>query len=152
MDLMIFHFFHADRLKCAQANMQSNFGGFNAALADASENFGSEMQSCRRRSDGASFTGKDGLVAFAVCGPVFPADVRRQRNVTELFDEAEEIGNSIEADGAFAVGPPVGDDSLQLVRRAEEETVTDSDFSSGAHKTLPFVGFSRKLASEQHFD
>ncbi len=63
MDFMVFHAVDAHRLKSPQTNVQGDLGGFDAALADAIENFGSEMETRGGSGNRSSLARVDGLIA-----------------------------------------------------------------------------------------
>src|SRR5215470_15633059 len=100
MKSVLFDFFHAHRLKCTQADVQCNFGGFNAALLHAIESLGREVQAGGRSSYRTAFTGIDGLVAIPVPGLVFSGNVGRQRNMAEFFQSSKKVRDRLEAKAA----------------------------------------------------
>ena len=72
--------------------MQRDEADFRAARPDLFEHFRREMQSRRRRGDGAGGLRKNGLVALAVAGQFAVAfDVRRQRQFAEIVEFREKI-------------------------------------------------------------
>ena len=62
------------------------------------------MQSGSRSGDGTAFLRVDGLVAVAIGAGVVAIDIGRQRNVSDLFDQGEEIIDGGETDVTFAKG------------------------------------------------
>ena len=103
--------------------MQCDLGRFNAALANAIENFGSEVEAGGGGGDRSALVGVDGLIAVAVVGRVSAVDVGRKWNMADAVESGEEIiggAEGIEADGAlaeFAAGENFG---LQVVVLAEK--------------------------------
>src|SRR5215472_13134238 len=104
MHFVVFQIGHMHWLKGSQSHVQSDLGNLDAASADVLENRRREMQTgCGRGDASASFgPGIDRLVALAVLAAVFAGDVRRQRHVTQLLHQREEIRHRAEADGSLA--------------------------------------------------
>src|SRR4051794_26456234 len=77
-----------DWLEGADTDMEGDERGVDAAVAKAIEQARREVQTGRRRRDGARLTCEDGLVAVRVprVGAA-AADVRRQRHMTVAFEE-----------------------------------------------------------------
>ena len=66
MQLMILDAVDMNWLKCAQANMQSDLGAFDAALTDSVNDLRGEMQACSRSSYRTSLARVDSLVTFPI--------------------------------------------------------------------------------------
>jgi hypothetical protein len=152
MDFVILDSLGADGLKSSQADVQGDFGGIDSALANAVENFGSEVKSGGGGGDGAWRAGVDSLVALAVVRRISPRNVRRERNVSDAIEDRKEIVDRIEADMALAVFAAVKNLGLEFVAVSEVKALTDSDFASGANQALPVVGMTGKLASKEDLD
>jgi len=99
---MIFDVLYADGLKSSQADVQGDLGNFDSALANALENFGSEVQAGGGRGYRPSRSCVNRLVAVAVMGLVFAVNVGRQGNVSQALYTAEKIGDGMETDGSLA--------------------------------------------------
>ena len=151
---MIFDGRNSDRLEGAEADMKSDFRGLNAAIAQARENFGSEVKSGRWGGDGSTLTGIDGLVAISVGRSILAGDIGRKRDMADGFNGGEEIIGGSETDVAFTEFAAGDDLGLQLTAGffPEEKTFSYGDFAAGSNETLPFVGIMAKLAGEQDFD
>src|SRR5437879_10136210 len=78
MDLVIFAALHANRLEGSQADMQCDLYGLDSALADAVENFRSEVKAGGRGCDRSALLGIDGLVALTIARGIRTRDVRRE--------------------------------------------------------------------------
>lgn len=63
---MLFDFFGANRLECAEADIERYFDGLNSPLPYLLQNFGREMQASRWSGDGVPLARKNGLVAPAI--------------------------------------------------------------------------------------
>src|ERR1700722_1729501 len=100
VDFVIFEALGADRLKGAQADVESDFGDFDAAGPYALQDFGREVQTRGGRGHGASLPGVDGLKAFAIGGFVGALDVRRQGDVAQAVERFLESGVGGEAQDA----------------------------------------------------
>ena len=152
MEFVIFHALDAHRLKGSQADVEGDFRDFDAAIMDAGQNFRSEMKARGGSGDRSAFAGVDGLIAFAVGGRIGARDVGRERDVSQLFEDAEKVFHGLKADAALAE-PGAGDHfGLQDIRLAEEKALSHPDFTAGAHQALPFVRIAGKLRGQQDLD
>ena len=100
MDLL--HALDAHRLKCPQPYMQSDIRDAHAARANPVENLRSEMQARRWSSDRSALLRVDRLISLAVRVHIRAMDVRRQRNMSQLLELAEEIRDRLEPQRALA--------------------------------------------------
>jgi hypothetical protein len=152
VDFVIFDAIGADGLKGSEADVECDFGGIDAALAEAVENFGGEVESGGGGGDGTGVAGEDGLVAITVVGGIGARDIRREGDVADTFEDGEEIIDGMEADVTFAELGASDNFGLEFVALAEEEALADSDFSAGTNQALPIVGIAGKLAGEKNLN
>ena len=102
--LVFFDVGHMQRLEGSQADVQGDFRDLDTVFPDAAKYFRSKMQSGGGRGDtavGFRFS-VDGLVSFAVLGPVRPSDVGRQGHMAQFFNGSKEIGQRRKAESALA--------------------------------------------------
>lgn len=151
--MMIFDGRHVDRLESAESDVERDFRGFDVAIAQAGENFSSEVKSCGRGGYGSALTSIDGLIAVAIGGGIGTRNVGRKRNVADGIEGSEEILAGREADMALAEFSAGDDLGLELVvsvfGRAEEKMLADGDLAPRADKTFPFIGIMAELASKE---
>lgn len=150
--MVIFDLFHVDRLKSPESYVKCDFCSFNAAGTNASQDFWSEVESGGGSGDGSALAGVDGLIALAVGGGIWPGDVGRERDVSDLFDLGEEILGGGKANVAFAEFTARDDLGLKFIVVAEKETFADADLAAGTNEAFPFIGIGLELASEEDFD
>ena len=84
--------------------MESQFGDLNSPFLYVGKDLRCKVQarSWRGHATGGFRAGIDGLVAFAVFGPVFARDIWRQRDVPQFLYYGKKIGYSIKTERAFA--------------------------------------------------
>lgn len=152
VERVIFDFIDTHRLECAEADVEGDLGGFDSAVADAGDDFGSEVESGSGGGDGAAFAGIDGLVAVAVGGGIRTDDVGRKRNVADVFHLGKKILCGGEADVALSELAAGDDFGLKFIVVAEVELLADCDLAAGTDETLPVVGLALELASEEDFN
>src|SRR5271165_6862444 len=116
MEFVLLHDFLAHWLKRAEADMQGDLAGFDPALANAVEDLRCEVQTRSRCGDRAEWLGINGLILLAIGRRVRAIDVRRQRDVPNPLQHAEEIVNRIEAEMALAKRAAPNDLGCQIVR------------------------------------
>src|SRR5262249_38046550 len=152
MHFVVFQIGDMHGLKGPQPHVQSDLGNLDAARANLFEDRRGEMQTgCWRGDAAAGFRpGIGRLVAPAILPPVFAGDVRRQRHVTKLLHEREEIWHGPEADGSLAEISARGHLTLKLVILPKPDLLADADLLSWPHQGLPFERAG--LASEQDFN
>ena len=161
---MIFDAIHANRLKSPQTNVEGDLGGFDATLADAVEDFWSEVEASGGSRDRSILLGINGLVAMEIARRIGAGDVRRKRDVADAAESGEEVvlavvfvmvifvifsSKRLKSDAAFAkvgAGENIG---LQFVMLPEKKAFADADLASGANQALPIIRVRRKLAREQ---
>jgi len=157
MEFVIFDALDADGLKRSQADVQRDFGGFNAAVADAVEDLRREVKAGGGSGYRSALFGVDGLIAVAIVRGVRARDVGRQRDVADLIECGEEIVHAMsgrEADAALAEFGAGQDLSLKFVaiRLAEEQAFADADLASGTDQAFPVIGMGGELTGQQNFD
>src|SRR5208337_3894179 len=145
------------RLKCAEPDVKCDLGRFDPTLANAVEDLWREVQARSRRGDRTEWLGVNGLILLAIGRRIRAVDVRRQRDVPNPFQHAEEIANWIEAQMALAERAPPDDLGREFVRilaglSAEINPFADAELASGVNQCLPFQGLCRKLLGQQHLD
>jgi len=150
--MMVLHLFSADRLESSETDVEGNLSGFDAAGADAVEYFRRKVKPCGRSGHGTTFASVDGLIAVAVGGRIGAGNVGRERDVADAFHASEEILCRREADVALAEFAASDDPGLKFIVIAEEEMLTDADFSAGADEAFPVVGVLLELACEEDLD
>src|SRR6202161_3733225 len=149
---MIFHALASDWLESSEAHVQRNFGGFDSAGAHAGENLWGEMQAGGGSCDRSALSRIHRLVAFAIGARIFAGDVRRQRNVADLFYKPKKILYRRETDAALAKAAARDHLGLKFIVVSEKEIFSDPDLSSRAQQTLPFVGVGLQLPGKEDFD
>jgi hypothetical protein len=158
MDLVILDTVDADWLESSQADVQGDLDGFDMALADAVEDFRSEMKSGGGGSYRSGLLGVDGLVAFAIAGRIGARDIGRERDVADAIEDGEEVVGALrsrlKADAARAEFPTGEDLGLQfdLILRAEEQAFANADLAAGTDEAFPIVGISGELAGQQNLN
>src|ERR1019366_3562959 len=157
MQLVPLNDFLAHRLKSAEADVQSDLGRLDSTLPNALKNFRCEVQARRRRSDGAERFSVDRLIRLAVGGRIGAIDVRRQRNVADAIEHAEEIIHRIEAKMAFAEGSTPEDLGREFMRRfvgvaAEINPLAQSELAAGMNQRFPLRRIGSELPGQQRFD
>ena len=149
---VLFDFLDADWLERAKSDVEGDFRGLDAAIAEAGQNFRSEVEASGGRGDGSALAGVDGLVAVAIGGGIGAGDVGRERDMADLLDAGEEVVDRTEADVAlakFAAGDDLG---LEFIVVAEEKVLADADFAAWTHEAFPIVRIALELTCEQDFD
>src|SRR5579884_3294955 len=121
MNSVIFDAVHTHRLKSAEADMKSYFGRFDAALLQATKNFGREMKARGRSGDGTALASVNRLISFAVVGAILAVDVGRQGHVARLLKPSKKPGNGFEADAALAESAASYNLSLHFAVIAKEK-------------------------------
>src|SRR5271166_6538939 len=92
----------AHGLKRSEADLQRDLGSFDSALANAVEDLGRKVQARGRSSDRTAWLGVNGLILLAIGRRVGAVDVRRQRDVPNSFQHAEDIVNQMDTQMALA--------------------------------------------------
>ena len=146
---MILHALGADRLKRAQADVQSDGRNFGAGLTALAQDFRREVQARGGRGHGTGMGGEDGLVALAVERLVGALDVRRQGHVADAAELLEEVAGVMEAQGALAEGAATGDFGLQLA--IEADALADAHLAAGMHQRLPGGGVAGVRTNQEDF-
>ena len=133
MKFVILDTIDADGLKGSEADMESDFGGLDSALADAVEGFRGEMKAGGRGGDRSALLGVDGLIAFAIAGGIRARDVGRERDVADAIEGGKESVhalNGLKADAAlaeFGAGEDIGLKFFEIaIVLAEEQSFTDA--------------------------
>ena len=148
---MIFDALDADGLKCPQANVQCDLGGFDSALADALENFRSEVKPGGGSGDRTGLLGIDGLVALAIARRIGTRDVGRKRDVPDAIENSEEtfgtFKDRLEADAAFAEFPTCHDLGLQFIMLAKVQALSDANLAAGTNQAFPVVGVGQRFGA-----
>jgi hypothetical protein len=158
MDFVIFDTLDTDRLKGSEADVQSDIDGFDAALADAVENFSCEVKAGGGGGDRSAVLGVDGLIALAIVGGIRARDVGRKRDVADAVEGGKEVVGLIpptaglKADATLAEFGARENLGLQFVVFAEKQAFADPDLAAGTNQALPIVGICGELAGEQNFD
>jgi hypothetical protein len=137
MQPVLLHSLHVHRLKRPQADVQCDLRRLNTARAYSLQDLRREMQPRGRRSHRASITRIDSLISLAVCRFVRSRNIRRQRHVTNFFQDAKEVLDWFETQRPLAVFAARDYFRTQLVVFPEEELFTDADFSPGADECVP---------------
>lgn len=149
---MLFDVLDADGLEGAESHVESDFCALDAAVAEAGQDLRSEVEPGGGGGDGSSFAGVDGLVAVAIGGGVGAVDVRRERDVADLFHACKEVVHRSEADVALTKLAAGDDLGLKLVVIAEEKMLAYPNFAAWADETFPIIRIALQLAGEQDFD
>src|SRR5258708_20964420 len=106
MEPVILDTLDANRLKSSQADVQGDLHGLDSTLADAVEDFRSEVEACGGGGDRPTLPGIDCLVALAVGRRIRASNVGGQGNVADAIESGSEIAlvrkNSAKADASFA--------------------------------------------------
>ena len=155
MEFVIFDPVDADGLKGSEADVERDFSGCDAALADAVEDLWGEMKSGGGGCYRATLLGVDGLIAFAIAGRIRARDVGWERDVADAIESGEEIVHGLkglEADEAFAELGARENFGLQFVLFSEEEAFADDDLAAGANQAFPIIGVGGELARQQNLD
>ena len=132
----------AHRLKRAKTHVQGDLGRLDSTLMNVLKNFRREVQARRRRGDRTERLGVDRLVGLAVGGRVGAVDVRRQGNVADAIEHAEEVVDRIEAKMALAKGSAAHDLGREFMRRfiglaAEINPLTQAELAAGMDQRFP---------------
>src|SRR5271165_3246795 len=106
----------AHGLKRSEADLQRDLGSFDSALANAVEDLGRKVQARGRSSDRTAWLGVNGLILLAIGRRVGAVDVRRQRDVPNPLQHAEEIVNRMETEMALAERAAPDDLGREIVR------------------------------------
>lgn len=164
---MILDAIHANGLESSQANVEGDLGGFGATLADAVEDFWSEVKAGGGSCDRSILLGVDGLVAIEVARRIGARDVRRKWDVADAAEKSEEVvlpvvfvmvifvifsDKRLKSDAAFAKVGAGENFGLQFVVLTEKKAFAQADLASGANQALPIVRVRRKLAREQELN
>jgi hypothetical protein len=91
MEFVILDLIDANWLEGSEADVKRDFRGLDATLADAVENFLSEMEAGGGSGYRSSLLGVDGLIALAIAGRIGARDVGRKRDVANAIEGGEEI-------------------------------------------------------------
>ena len=137
VEVDVFDAVYADGLEGAEADVECDVGGLDAALPEGFQNLWREVEAGGGRGDGAGLLGVDGLVALAVFWAVFAMDVGRERHVADAVEGGVEVGDWLEADGTLAVFA-VGDDFCLEAAVAKADDFSGEDFAAGADEGEPF--------------
>src|SRR5271157_1118035 len=113
---MLLYDFLAHGLKRSEADVQRDLGSFDSALANAVQDVRREVQTRSRRGDRTQWLGVNGLILLPVGRRIRAIDVRRQRDVPNPFQHAEEIVNRIEAEMTLAKRAASDDLGREIVR------------------------------------
>src|ERR1039458_7988838 len=124
MDLGIFDALDADGLESSQADVQGDLDHLDPTLADAVEDFRSEMQASGWGRYRSALPRIDSLIAVAIAGRIGARDIRRERDVADAIEHGEEIADWLKADAALAEFRSGENLGLQVagVPVAEEQT------------------------------
>src|SRR6266852_4100173 len=105
--LVFFYILGMHRLKSSQADVERDLSDLNAPLANARQGRRGKVKSGGGSGNAAGGVGMriDGLVALSVFGAVlqlvWPSNIRREWNVSQLFYRSKEIGYRSEPQSAF---------------------------------------------------
>src|SRR5947209_10083909 len=137
--LVLFNVFHAHRLEGAQAHMQGDFRDIDAVLADAGENFRSEMQAGSRGGHTVLLLRIDSLIAFAIFGAVGAADIGRQRHMSDALHHSKEVIYRVEPQCPLTKFATSGDFSLEFRHclLAKINPLANANLTAGTHQRLP---------------
>src|SRR4029077_231278 len=149
---MVLHPFDAHGLERTQADVKGDLRCLHAALADAGEGFGREVQPGGRSSDRSTLAGVHGLIAFEVFWAVRAGNVGGQRDVPEPVERLKEPGDGRKTYLAFAEGAVPSNFRLQFFWLAEGKALADADLASGADQALPLIRILTHLPGQQDFD
>jgi hypothetical protein len=154
MNRVIFDALDADGLESSQADVQGDLDRLDPTLADAVEDFRSEMQAGGGGRYRPARLRIDGLIAVAIAGRIGARDIRRERDVADAIEHGEEIADWLKADAALAElcsGENLG---LQVagVPVAEKQAFADADLAARANQAFPIVGIGGELAGQQNLD
>jgi hypothetical protein len=152
VDLVILNALHANRLKSSQSYMQCDVGRLDPALANAIEDFWSEMKSGRGGGYRTPLLRIDGLIAFAIAGRILTRDVGREGHVSDAIENGMEIVNRLEANAAFTEFPSAENFGLQLIVFTEKQPFTYANLAAGTNQTSPIVRLGGELAGEQNLN
>jgi hypothetical protein len=144
-------------LKGSQAHMQRDLSGVNAALLEARQYFGGEMETGGWSRHGTALLRVYGLVAlavvtFAIRGGIDAGNVGWEGNVSNLLDSGEKICDRPETDAAFAERTAGHHFCLQFVIFSEEKLLSYSDLAARTDQALPVIWILGELPSQQDFD
>ena len=92
----VFQRFRAERLECAEPDVQRDVRDGGSRGSAGFEDFGREMQAGGGRGGGSGLAGEDGLVAFAVGECVVTANVGRQGHVTDSLEHGQQVPNGMQ--------------------------------------------------------
>jgi len=158
---------HANGLESSQANVEGDLGGFRTTLADAVEDFWSEVKAGGGSCDRSILLGINGLVAIEVARRIGARDVRRKWDVADAAEKSEEVvlpvvfvtvivvvfsSKRLKSDAAFAELGAGENFGLQFVVLPEKEAFADANLASGVNQAFPIVRVGRELAREQDLD
>ena len=157
MQFVLLNHFFAYGLKRPQSHMQRDFGHLSSLLGDPLKNFRREVQACCRRGNRAQRFRVNRLIRLPVGGDVGTIDVRRQWNVADAIEHAEEVVHGIEAKMALAKSAAAHDFGREFVRRfvglaAEIDSLAQSELAAGMDQRFPLRRMRGDLPGQQHFD
>jgi hypothetical protein len=130
MQLVLLYYLGVNGLERPQANVQSDFGGFNAVLPQALEDFRREVQAGGRGGYRAALTGVNRLITFPVGWLIGTVNVGRERHMAQALDLAEEIHGRLKTNSALAEASPGNYFGLKLTVLAKPEPLAHSYFSA----------------------
>jgi hypothetical protein len=139
----------AHGLKRTEAHVQRDFGGFDAALLKAAQDFWREVEAGRRRGDRTALAGVDGLVALAIPLAIGAGDVRRQGHVAKSFHDLEKIVDRCEANAPLPELSAAEHFRLEIIVLSKKEVLAHADFSAWANQAVPLVRILVELARKQ---
>jgi len=155
VETMFLHDVTVNRLKCAEPDMQRDFGRFDSTFPYASENVRSEMESCGGGSYRAPLARIYRLIALAIFCRIAASNVRRQRNMSKSFNDCKKIllsivvvgGDLLKPDRPLSEFAPAHNLGTQFVMFPEIEVLPNSNFSARTDQAYPIVRFGTQLAS-----
>src|SRR5260370_4619609 len=140
-----------ERLKCSQAYMQCDLGGFNATGVQVRNYLRREVQAGGRSGERALLAGIARVVALAGCRIIGAGEVRRQRHMADFFQHLKKVRHCSKPQSPFAeftTGNYFG-----FKRFAEINLLAYANFSSWPDQRLPLqLRIRRNLPGEQYFD
>lgn len=164
MKFVIFDSIYANGLESPEADVEGDLGDFGATLADAIEDFWSEVKASGGSGDRSVLLGVNGLVAIEIARRIGAHDVGRKRDVADPAENGKEVvfpvilvmvlfvmfsRKGLKANAAFAELGTGENFSLQFVVLSEKKAFAYANLASGANQTFPIVGVGGKLAREQ---
>ena len=149
MKMNVFDHVGVERLKCSQADVQSDVSDRGAGGSAGFQNFRREMQTGGGRGRGASFAGEDGLIALAIGSGVGAADIGRQRHVARALQHFIQIATRVKADGALAMLAAAEDFGGQFV--GDHDAFAGAHFLARADQGFPGEVVWRRRSGEKNF-